>query len=386
MPDRQLIRPDRKLIEDVMAEGGESLKKCFQCATCSGVCPLSPEDQPFPRKEVLWAQWGLKDRLVADPDVWRCYDCGDCSVRCPRGAQPNAIMATIRNICFQHYSVPGFLGRMVARPAWLPILFAVPVAILLLVLRHVGNLHVLPTGSIEFAKFLPHLYVDGLFIAVSVVVATALLVGATRMWKGMDRNVPHGPDYAKTGLVASAAATLGELLTHRKFNQCGANRSRFLGHLATFYGFAALFVVTAIVFVGLYLFELPLPLKLTNPIKVLANVGAFLLLLGCTIAILNRLVNKDMAGRSSYHDWLFLLVLFGVGLTGTLTEIMRLGGNAPAAYWLYFVHLVFVFFLIAYLPYSKFAHLVYRLVALVYAKYAGMPEPAPAGQASPTAA
>ena len=54
-----------------------------------------------------------------------------------------------------------------------------------------------------------------------------------------------------------------------------------------------------------------------------------------------------------------------------LTELTRIAGWAPVTFTLYFLHLICIFFLIAYLPFTKLAHLVYRTTAMVYSEYAG---------------
>ena len=56
MANGQLIEPNLEFIRDIKTAGGDTLKSCYQCATCSVVCNLSPEDKPFPRKEMLMAQ------------------------------------------------------------------------------------------------------------------------------------------------------------------------------------------------------------------------------------------------------------------------------------------------------------------------------------------
>ena len=99
-------------------------------------------------------------------------------------------------------------------------------------------------------------------------------------------------------------------------------------------------------------------------------------------AILDRRRNTADVGKSSSFDWVFVWLLLGVGVTGFATEVFRFavdpsaeGAAVTAAYATYFVHLVLVFQLLVYLPYSKFAHIFYRTVAMVYAEHTGRDAP-----------
>ena len=64
MTEKYLAQPDLGFIAELRGLGGGSLKKCYQCATCSVACPIAPEDSPFPRKEMIAASWGLKDNRL----------------------------------------------------------------------------------------------------------------------------------------------------------------------------------------------------------------------------------------------------------------------------------------------------------------------------------
>jgi len=382
VPEATILKPDVDFIRRVKDAGGDTLKKCYQCATCSVVCNLSPEKNPFPRKQMVMAQWGMKDQLLGDPSIWLCHQCNDCSIQCPRQAKPGDVFASLRAIAFQHFAFPSFMGKALASRSALPLLFLVPMLVLLgLMIAANPNLSYIFqfSGEVDYARFIPHGLLEMLFIGGNVLIFAFAAVGLLRFWNGLKNHNPKGEG---SGFVPSLIATVFEIAGHTKFTKCEANRPRYLGHMLLFYG-----TIGAAITAGLALFftvilhklgssfYLTSPIDFPNPIKILGIASGIAMFIGGCILISRRRSGKDEVGGSGYDDWLFLNVIFLVGLTGLLSWILRLIGVPIIAYINYYVHLVLVFFLLWYAPYSKFAHMFYRTLALVYAKGAGLDVP-----------
>ena len=375
MADRYMVEPDVEFIDEVAGLGGEDLKKCFQCATCSVVCPISPDNKPFPRKEMIAASWGLKDKLVGNGDVWLCHNCGDCSTLCPRGAKPGDVLAAIRSYAITEYAVPKALGKMVKDPKKLPILLAIPAVLFIVVGLITGLLDFTPGGDeIVHAHFFSSWLVDLIMIPTFFWAVAVFGLGLKRFLADIHANalLEGKTDQEKIdpmGFVQALIRTIPTILKHNKFNECSENKERSTAHMMVFFGFLGLFVVTSIFFVVLYVFQIHGPYSQLNPVKWLANVSGVALVIGSCLMIKQRLAKKDQV--STYNDWFLLGLALALGLTGMLTEMTRLGGLAGTSYFLYFVHLMFVWCLFAYVPFSKLAHLVYRTTAMAYAEYAG---------------
>jgi len=402
MAEALLLKPDRKFVEEVMAVGGGDLKKCFQCATCSVVCGLSNGTSPFPRKEMIWAQWGLKDRLVSDPDIWLCHQCNDCSQRCPRGARPGDVLAAVRQKSIEHYAFPSVMGKWVNSLKASPLmLLLVPALLIAVALFARGPIETAVPGLAGghgeefYAHFFPHWLLIALFSGLTLLTFGGLIAGLFRFWGGMKRtDAALGRGESELGFLPSAVKAVGAVLVHARFGECTDQAARKTNHLMVFYGFLALFIVTCWAVADLYVLPSLMPetfpqypFNLMHPMKILANLGGILLVIGVGRAVLKRVyAPSDGKHRSTSFDWVFLWLLLGVGVTGFFVEVFRFlaegmavrqgvlahtVGVATPAYGLYFVHLVLVFGLLVYLPYSKFAHMWYRAVAMIYAEHTG---------------
>ena len=374
MAETQQFLPDIDFIHAVKAAGGGSLKNCYQCATCSVVCALSPEEKPFPRKEMLWAGWGLKDRLISDPDVWLCHQCNDCSINCSRGAKPGDVLAAIRSYVFENCAFPKFMGKALADKNALFWLFLIPIILLggMLYLIH-GSSFGLDAAEVHYHEFFPHQYLEPLFIAGNILIFTFAFIGLYRFWNSMNHPA------AKSGrlkFIPAFISTIIEFILHRNFFDCEANKSRSWGHILVFGGFIGAFITTGFVILfllGNNFFNIPAHIshpvfEFPHPVKVLGLLSGFSMMAGGIILMLRRWLKKESVGMNTYVDWLFLTMIFLTALTGMLTYFARQVGISSLAYIVYFVHLVIVFFLLWYAPYSKFAHMFYRTLAITWAK------------------
>jgi len=379
------IDPDLDFIRTISRQSGDSLKKCIQCGTCSATCELSPDSRPFPRKEMAWAVWGMKDRLLADLDVWLCHQCNDCSVRCPRGARPGDVLAAIRQQGVARYAVPRFLGRWANKLSCVPLLLGIPVALLTVVL-YIGNL----LGGAEsdgeriifpFYNKLPHWLLNVSFAAVSTLVLAVMVAGVLRFWRAMkiadgrdgDASPLKSPPVRAPAVRKMATSVLRKIITHDDFAKCTRARLRFYSHMSVLFGFLALALVAVWVVTAKINPLIPdgliYPFGFWHPWKILANLGGLAVLGGCLWMVVDRLSDDEYSG--AFSDWTLIATLLAVVITGFISEILHFLRLEPHRHVAYFAHLIFVLTLLMYLPYSKLAHLAYRTTALIYAEYSG---------------
>jgi len=99
---------DARFKREVMKEhGGETLKVCFQCGTCTSSCPTARfSDSYRPRKVMCMAQLGLKDKVLSSNALWLCTACFTCTDRCPQGVEVASVLRVLRNLAVKNGIIP----------------------------------------------------------------------------------------------------------------------------------------------------------------------------------------------------------------------------------------------------------------------------------------
>jgi len=359
-----IISPDIGFKRKLTRLSGSQLNQCMQCGNCSAVCSLAPAERPFPRKEMIWSGWGLKDKLMGNVDIWLCHQCGDCSTFCPRDVKPANVISAIRQTSYQHYARPRFLGKLVSNPAWLPLAIAIPVLVIIAILSLAGTFKI-PQGPVDYSAFFPHGLLNGTFSAITLFFYLLASFGIGRFWKDMKRQTPPGETGRKRLPVFRV---LREILSHSNFSGCGSRKPGMIAHILLFFGFTLLILVTLYAIWATVSHNYPLPFS--NPFKILGNLASVMIFSGLGIMTWQRLFNKSVFGKSAYTDWLLLAAIALLTLSGTLVQLARFG-DWSIAYHLYFFHLVAVWFVIMYMPFTKLGHIFYRTTALLYARSIG---------------
>jgi quinone-modifying oxidoreductase subunit QmoC len=383
MSEATVIKPDLAFVNDIIKGGGDSLKKCYQCATCSVVCNVTPEDNPFPRKEMMLAQWGQKEQLITSPDVWLCHQCSDCTAYCPRGAKPGEVLNAIRKQSIKHVSMVPLFAKIASDPKFIWLLFAIPMVLFYMIMpyKSFSGVPRNAEGEMAYHFFMPVFpHIDVTFTLTAIFAVISAFVGIRRLWSGMKAQA--GEMKSSGSLVGDITSSLTTILAHSKFADCSVNKLRQWGHMLLFYSFIGLTLTTMWAVGYLYGHELlgiqafgpfhfgESPYPMSDPVKMLALASSIAFTLGIGILLFNRFAKAGKAGMGSYFDWIFLLIVVGVGVTGMLSWWLRVQ-DMSVGYIVYYFHLVFIWSLFAYAPYSKFAHLFYRTTAMVFSLRSG---------------
>ncbi len=363
------VRVDPRVLTELAQYGGETAAKCFNCGNCTAVCALTHQDSVFPRRYIRYIQLGLRRKMIESIDPWLCYYCGDCSDTCPREAQPGKLMMASRRWLISMYDWTGLGRLMYKRPAWELGLLTLVALIVLTLFTLPENFgfrllakHPEARSAVNLVYFAPKEIVHWGDIVMAGVLTALLLSNAARMVY-----------YSMRGSVAvpltTYAVELKELIVHaltqKRWRDCRTdNTKHWLRHLFLVTGYSTMF---ALVVVFLYWFQVE---DASFHWTSLPGYYATVVLLGATLWIArDRLQKRDQIHKhSDLADWLLIGMLFLTSLSGILLHLARLVDLAMPTYILYMLHLMIaVPMLMIEVPFGKWAHLLYRPLALYLA-------------------
>ncbi len=89
--------------------GGDKIKKCIQCGTCSGSCPVSYTMDIPPREIIALFRAGDLGSIFNSRTIWICASCYACTVRCPMGIKVTDILYALKRMAIEKGLFPGKL-------------------------------------------------------------------------------------------------------------------------------------------------------------------------------------------------------------------------------------------------------------------------------------
>jgi heterodisulfide reductase subunit C len=97
-------RMDPTFVGEIAAEpGGEHIRRCFACGTCTASCPVREVTERYnPRRIIHMALLGLREPVLTSDFIWLCSTCYSCHERCPQDVRITELMHAIKNVAVRH--------------------------------------------------------------------------------------------------------------------------------------------------------------------------------------------------------------------------------------------------------------------------------------------
>jgi nitrate reductase gamma subunit len=381
------ISVDPTFLHKLERFGAFDVSACFNCGNCTAVCPLSTGNDSFPRKMVRYAQIGSRDRLLSCKELWLCYYCGECSDTCPRQAEPGEFMASARRYAIASYEPTGVSYLLYTSKLFTTVFMVLLSAFfaVLLLMGHGPMLEGAPRlfdmsqmeGFLSFAL----IHDTGLILfAVAGLVAVGGIVRMTlRLRRTLARTKTEESDTKSAGfltrIMGSVRNIVAELAAQKRYRDCEEEpkvpwyRGRWFIHMSIMWGFIGLGVATGLDYLLMIVADkVPgQPDPLWWPTRLLGTLAGLLMMYGTSLALVERYRKPDKyASHSLLSDWLFLWLLWLAGLTGFILEVaLYLPAMSTWGYVVFLLHVVVAMEVIVLLPFTKFAHSIYRPLALL---------------------
>lgn len=85
---------------DVAAQpGGDQIKVCFSCGTCTAGCPVTEADERYsPRRIIRQVLLGQRQAVLSSDLLWYCETCYACTAYCPQNVKFGDVMRALREM------------------------------------------------------------------------------------------------------------------------------------------------------------------------------------------------------------------------------------------------------------------------------------------------
>ena len=384
------VQVNTELLGELKRFGAFDVSACFNCGNCTAVCPLSNGDASFPRRIIRFGQIGDRKRLLASKEVWLCYYCGECSDTCPRQAEPGEFMASARRYAIASLDPTGISRLLYTSKLFNGLLLgglSLVLGLILLLQCGVMNL-----DHPDIFAFIPFETVHDTGLAAIFIALFAMVLGVLRLVRLLSRTRTQPatpPADPRANPLRRLAAAIGkvaaEIAAEKRYRTCTEEqqepwyRSRWFMHWAIMWGFLGLLAATAIDY-GLLLLADKVPGQpeaLWHPTRLLGTLTGVLVVFGTTRALLSRIRKPDKySSHSLLSDWFFLWLLLLVTVTGFIVEVgLYLPRGMVWVYVVWFVHVILGVEIVLLFPFTKFAHAVYRPIALLVRELASGQSP-----------
>jgi hypothetical protein len=275
-------------------------------------------------------------------------------------------MMSLRRWLISRYDFTG-LSRLFYK-SWKTELAAV---VLIAVLAAAGLLaYGFGQGSIHIydgvGAFLPSSAIHVFDLTIGSLMLLFLLANSIRMWwLIMNRNGESTPWWL---YLRKSYLLPWHFFTQKRYAECESGKPAsvhmpWLAHLGLMLGYATMLVLVMLFLPALQ--EGPQIRWSTHAFGYLASIG---LLVGTIYMIHGRLKKSQVQYVHSHgSDWIFLILLFLIAISGVLQHILHRIGLPVAANITYVVHLAFVVPWLLRMPFTKWAHMIYRTLAMYFA-------------------